>query len=383
MAVVAHLDRRDPHVGQDHALDAHPDIRKIGHREVVRVDGGEVAGVGGGVVPPHLGEARRVEVAAVLAQVDEHELVVAGQGLDEGLLRAVDRLLRPPHRGHDRDPPRLRPVGHRAGAQRRHLKQPVDPLLDEIIVLVVDVGRAEVGVVRRPQFAHHPVVFVADVLPELLERALVGAVGAVVLEAREIPLGGQGGVGVENHPRVDVDAIAGRVEREEFGEVSRLPEEDPHEGVGRAKLADRGEVGDHRVTGDEGRQVGVARLEVLLRHEVQEVLREAVEGLRRGGIEMLVGDVFEVVEHREKPPRHVGKIPPLVRGQELCAGEVEQRIRGSLRSSGIRRCCRSRRCSAHLAATPAAVHRRLKPLITARIRRTDFSSWPCRRFRPW
>ena len=156
-----------------------------------------------------LGKEPRVEVGPRPAKMDEHQFVVTGQRLDEGRLRAVDRLPLPPHRREHGDPPRLGRVDHLPAAQGRRLEEPVDPLLHQVVVLVVDVRGAEVGVVSRPQFPGHPVVLVADVLPELLERRPVGAVRPVVLEAGEIPLRGQGRIRVEDRPRIDVHAVAG------------------------------------------------------------------------------------------------------------------------------------------------------------------------------
>ena len=76
----------------------------------------------------------------------EHQLVVFGQFLQERMLRTIDALPSEPHRRQHADLLGLGRVADLATAQRRGLEQPIDPLLDEIVFLVVDVGRAKVGV---------------------------------------------------------------------------------------------------------------------------------------------------------------------------------------------------------------------------------------------
>ena len=104
VAVVGHLDRGDPHIGQNNALDAHPDVGIVGHREVVVLDRLNVAGVLRGVVVADLLKEARVEVVSLAAELDEQEVVVLGQRLDEGLLRAVDALPLEPHAREHRNP---------------------------------------------------------------------------------------------------------------------------------------------------------------------------------------------------------------------------------------------------------------------------------------
>ena len=54
------------------------------------IESREIGRVGRGGVIPYLPEAPGVEVVSILVQMHEHEIVVAGPGLDDRFLRAVD-----------------------------------------------------------------------------------------------------------------------------------------------------------------------------------------------------------------------------------------------------------------------------------------------------
>ena len=308
MAVVGYLDRRDPHVGQDDALEAHPNVGKIGHRKVVGIDGREVVGVFGGVVSTDLLKDGCIEVGAVVPKVHEHQVVVLRQGIDERLLGAVDALPLEPHRGQDGDFPMFWCVFYAAAAQGCRLEQPVNPLLHEIVALVIDVGSTEVGVVGEGIDADQAVVLVGDVVAKVLQRDLVGTAVAIALQEAEIPLGRQGRARGKEQPAVDLYAIARRIEGEQLREVSLLPEQDPHMGIGIAKLAHRHSVGNHAVQVDKPRCIGIAEDEVFLAEEVEQLLDERVETVRGGHVHRIVGDAPEVIEHLQKLLAHLVKV---------------------------------------------------------------------------
>ena len=135
--------------------------------------------------------------------------MVLGQRLDEGLLRAVDALPLEPHAREDSNPLFCGLIADWLAAEGRGLEQLVDPLLDEVIPLVVDVGGAEVGVVGERVDADDPVVFVGDVLAEVGERGLVGAAIAIALGEAVVPLRGERGAGAKEELAVDFHLVAG------------------------------------------------------------------------------------------------------------------------------------------------------------------------------
>ena len=74
---------------------------------------------------------------------------------------------------------------------------------------MVDVGGAEVGVVRERVDADDPVVFVGNVLAEILQRGLVGAAIAVALREAVVPLRGERGARAEEELAIDFHLVAG------------------------------------------------------------------------------------------------------------------------------------------------------------------------------
>ena len=209
------------------------------------------------------------------------------------------------------------------------MKEPVDPLLDEVVLLVIDVGRPEIGVMGEGVDADQPVVFEGDVLAELGEGFGIGRAGAVELKEAVVPMRGELRARRKEEMPVDLPAVAGRVERQEAGVVPRLPQEDLHERVGGAEGADRDRIGNHRVELDEGDRESLGEDEVLLRHEVKKASDEGIEGLGGRVVGVVVGALAEVGEHGEKLSADV--VPVLLAIGDIHAAGVKAQQRISRR----------------------------------------------------
>ena len=82
-----------------------------------------------------------------IAEFDQDEVVFFGKGFEEWELGTIYALPGKPHAGEDGDAAFLWLVLNFGLAEGSLLNQAVDTLFDEVVFLVVDVGRAEIDVV--------------------------------------------------------------------------------------------------------------------------------------------------------------------------------------------------------------------------------------------
>lgn len=188
---------------------------------------------------------------------------------------------------------------------------------------MVDVGSAEIDVVGESVDAGQAVVFVVDMGAEVLEGFGVGTADWVAFAIAVVPEGGEGRVGVEENFPVEGDAIVNGVEDEEFSEVALLAQKDMDEGVGIAELAHGDDVTDGSVEGDHLRGIAIGELEILHRHEVEEVHDKAVQRLFLSWWKDVVGDFLEVENDLHELLRHGVEVGLPVGSVELLDREIK------------------------------------------------------------
>ena len=162
----------------------------------------------------------------------------------------------------------------------------------------------------------------------MLKRFGIGRAGAIELEKAEVPLGCQLGAGRKQQPAVNLHPVAGVVEGQQLGVVPLLLQQHLDERVGRAEGTDRYHVTDHAVEVNEGNCVLLRQDEVFLRHVVEKVLDEVIEGSVVGLVGVVVGDIPQMGEHRQKLGRHQFVLTGLVMLLQLASIKVQQRTTG-------------------------------------------------------
>ena len=222
--VVADLNGRNTHIREENALNAHANVGEVCHLEVVVPYGREVVAIGGSIEMPDFREDAVVCFFIFIAEFDQDEVVFFGEGFEEWKLRTIYTLPGEPHAGQDGDAALFRLICNFRLAERGLLDQSIDALLDEVVLLMIDIGSAEVDVVAQSVDSSEAVVFVVDVGAEGLKGEGVRASDSIAFAEAVVPESGEGWVGVEEEFAIKGGAVVKVIEDEEFSEVALLPE---------------------------------------------------------------------------------------------------------------------------------------------------------------